>query len=160
MVQLRERLFQRAYERMNPIRAERLDVLRAILDQRLTDNGYHYILGEDTINSEQLAAKMFGRRALNREDGGRLFSRIDLILDSLLQSNDIEVVGHADLGTRSVRATGKSITTVSQADSEDRRHRDTKFMTCVLIGVGALQVIAAAMQIQAAREWVNGWIGS
>jgi hypothetical protein len=155
--QLRERLFQTAYERRTGIKTDRLKVLEAILNARLQDNDFNYVLGDDVINSEQLVVKMFGRRALNRKhDGGRLFSRIDLILESLLESGDLEAVGEGGPGQRSVRPRGKAMATLSQASTEERRHRDTKLLTKALVMVGVLQVVAAAMQIQPVRDWVGG----
>lgn len=109
-VRVREWLLQSTYQISRSVRAERLDVLAAVLDKRLNDNDYDYILGEDTMNSEQIMVKMFGRRVLNHSKGGRINSRIDLILKSLVESGDIEPVGEYQF-----RPLGQAITTVSQA---------------------------------------------
>ena len=89
----KEWVLQSRYQMVTTIRAERLDVLKVVLDKRLSDNDYEYILENDTVNSEQIMVKLFGPRVLNHSEGGRISSRIDLILKSLVESGDIERVG-------------------------------------------------------------------
>lgn len=132
---LRERVLQGTYQIITPIRAERLDVLAAILDTRLNDNDYNYIMEEDTISSEQIMVKMFGERVLRHREGGRISSRIDLILDSLVESGDVE-----RMGDHTFRPRGQAITTVSQAATDDRRHRAITRLTAALVVVGILGV--------------------
>lgn len=132
---LRERLLQGTYHAITPIRAERLSVLAAVLDKRLNDNDYEYILENDSVNSEQIMVKMFGQRVLRHRDGGRINSRIDLILKSLVESGDIEPVDE-----HSFRPRGQAITTISQAATDDRRHRAITWLTAALVIVGLLSV--------------------
>lgn len=134
-VRLREWLLQSSYQVITPIRAERLVVLAAILDKRLNDNSFDYILENDTVTSEEVMVKMFGRRILNHSDGGRISSRIDLILDSLVESGDVERVG--DHG---FRPKGQAITTVSEAATDERRHRAITRLTVALAVVGLLAI--------------------
>jgi hypothetical protein len=102
---------------------------------------------------------MFGRRALNRaDDGGMLFSRIELIIGSLVESGDVEIVGDAGPHTRAIRPRGKALTTIAQGATDERRHRDTSRLTWVLIFIGTLQVIAALMQIQSVRDFAQGLV--
>lgn len=151
-VRVREWLFQSTYQISRSVRAERLDVLAAILDKRLNDNDYNYILGEDTMNSEQIMVKMFGRRVLNHSKGGRISSRIDLILKSLVESGDIEPVGEHQF-----RPLGQAITTISQAATDDRRHRTTTYLTVALVVLTAALVVTGLLAIDPARllSWTS-----
>ena len=130
---LRERLFQRTYQIITPIRAERLSVLAILLDKRFGDNDYEYLFGGETMNTEQIVAQLFGQRVLRRPDVGRIYSRTDLILKSLVESGDIE-----ELDEERFRPLGKAFTTISQAATDDRRHRDITFLTGALVFVGVL----------------------
>jgi hypothetical protein len=132
---LREWLLQSSYQIVTSIRADRVEVLAAVLDKRLNDNSFDYVLGNDTVTSEGLMVKMFGRRVLNHSDGGRISSKIDLILKSLVESGDLEPVGE-----HAFRPRGQAITTISQAATEDRRHRAITWLTAALVFVGLLAV--------------------
>lgn len=146
----KEWVLQSRYQIMTPIRAERLDVLKAVLDKRLNDNDYEYILENDTVNSQQVMVKLFGPRVLNHAEGGRISSRIDLILKSLVESGDIERAGDD-----SFRPLGRAITTVSQAETDDRRHRDTRRLTLAAIFFAAMAVDWGKIY-----GWISGWFAS
>ncbi len=146
----KEWVLQSRYQIMTPIRAERLDVLKAVLDKRLNDNDYEYILKNDTLNSQQVMVKLFGPRVLHHAEGGRISSRIDLILKSLVESGDIESVGDD-----SFRPLGRAITTVSQAETDDRRHRDTRRLT-----LAAIFFAAVAVDWGKIYGWISGWFAS
>lgn len=154
-VRLREWLFQSTYQLTTRTRAERLDVLAAILDKRLNDNSFEYILENDTVTSEEVMVRMFGRRVLNHSDGGRISSRIDLILKSLVESGDVEQVND-----HRFRPRGQAITTVSQAATDDRRHRTTTRLTVALVVLTAALVVTGLLAIDPARllSWTSCFV--
>lgn len=144
----KERVLQSRYEARTPIRAEMLDVLKVVLDKRLNDNDYEYIAENDMINSEQIMLKLFGPRVLNHSEGGRISSRMDLILTALVESGDIEKVGDY-----SFRPRAQAITTVSQAETDDRRHRDSRSLAVAAIFFATVVAIPWGQLLGWALSW-------
>jgi hypothetical protein len=130
---LQERFIRFLYNKRRLFRSDRIKVLTNILEETLNDD----VIG---VTASGLLRDLYGHRWILHPDNENLHRYYQLLLDSLVESNDL------------VRQTGyytvtpNALTTLAAYEEDDRRHRDQMrqqkvlaFLTLSLVFVGFVQ---------------------
>jgi hypothetical protein len=130
---LRDRVEQYQFNRRHLVRRDRIEILRYLYETRLEN-------ASREVSSVSLATKLYTNRVFFHPDKNKMLNHCRMLLDSLVESGDLQLNGAA------YSITSHALTTLSQHEEEDRRHRDMlsqqrglKWITVALIAVGLLQ---------------------
>lgn len=134
-----EILSQWFYTRKLLLRAERMDILRNLVEREIQERN-----GASTF---EMMNELHGDRWPLHPQGWRNHQYTELLLDSLVETSDIEKRDSR------YRVKAKSIQTIIAHDVEDRRHqansrlqRSAVGLTVILIVIGGIQAYAAIIQ--------------
>lgn len=118
-----------------PIRSERLEVLREIVEQSLKDRDFR-------ITAAQVGYIIYGPRWHEHPDHNNMLQYHSIILDSLVSSGDLS---HTSI---SYAIEPQALATIAFSEEEDRRHNDLVrqqkilgLLTFALVLVGIVQII-------------------
>lgn len=146
IIALTERLTQFVFNLRTPVRSDRIQLLKALVDDCLTDAEMNHGFVRPQYRGASAARMievLYGRRMYSHPKFRRRHPEVQLMLESLIASGDAELVDGR------YRATGKAFWTILDLE-EDRRHSDTvaqnrrlAVFTFWLVIVGLLQVGAA-----------------
>ena len=149
---LKNLLAQFLYNAKTPIRTDRVEILKKLVELRLeldTDDSISMerIL-ENDYGSEiyEIISKLYGDRIFNHRRYEHISAHLALLLESLVVTNDVIRGGQES----HYRATGKALSTIAQYEQENRRHKEQMrhsskifWLTVVLALVGILQAYVA-----------------
>gem|GEM_PF-4875947 len=137
------------YNRSLKIRSDRTEVLQAIVDEHLRRRSRESapVLGDIRIDRWEVLQLVYGEGIWGHPQRAEISARLDLILDSLVDSGDLT----CDQSRFIVK--GKSVASLSSRVEEDRKHRDQvghnnaiKWLTLGLLFTGLAQVWVACSQ--------------
>jgi hypothetical protein len=134
------------YNRSLKIRGDRTEVLQVIVDDHLRRRSREGapVLGEIRIDRWEVLQLVYGTGIWGHPRRAEISARLDLIVDSLVDSGDLT----ADQSRLIVK--GKSVASLSSRVEEDRKHRDQigynkaiKWLTGGLLITAIAQVLVA-----------------
>ncbi len=134
------------YNRSLKIRGDRTEVLQVIVDEHLRRRSREGapVLGEIRIDRWEVLQLVYGEGIWGHPRRAEILARLDLILDSLVDSGDLT----CDQSRLIVK--GKSVASLSSRVEEDRKHRDQigynkaiKWLTGGLLITAIAQVLVA-----------------
>ncbi len=124
------------YNRRQLATFDRIEILRVIIEMKMTGRG-------DRFMAMDLLTHLYSMRWVMHPDSDNIEARIQLFVDSFVESGELSYGGGADYSV-----TGKAINTLSKYEEQERRHLENKnlqtrmlFLTSVIIVVGILQAI-------------------
>jgi hypothetical protein len=130
---LKDRTEQYFFNRTRLARAERIGILKALLERTLGQREY-------TASPVTLMTNLHSSRWVFHPEHEKLLAYYKLLLDSLVASGDLIVDGIA------YRISPKALGTLASAEEDDRRHSDSisqqralKWLTVALVLIGAVQ---------------------
>lgn len=114
------KLRQFYYNKSLKIRNDRTEVLQAVVDEHLRRRSREgaAVFGEVRIDRLDVVQLLYGYALWGHPHHADIIARLDLIIDSLIDSGDLKA-DHSK-----VIVTGKAITSISTRVEEDRRHKD------------------------------------
>ncbi len=126
------------YNRKQLATFDRIEILRAIVQMKMTGHGEHFMAMDILTN-------LYSMRWVLHPDSDIHETRIQLFVDSFLESGEL-----ASAGGAYYTVTGKAINTLSKYEEQERRHHENKslqnrmlFLTFALVAVGLLQAIVS-----------------
>jgi hypothetical protein len=137
---------QKNYNRSLKIRDDETEILQAIVDEHLRRRSRDGapILEQVRIDRFEVVQLVYGEKIWGYPNYEEIAARLDLIIDSLLESKDLEADGHRLI------VKGKAVASISSRIQEDRKHRDQraynnaiKWLTFGLLLTSLAQVIVA-----------------
>lgn len=148
--EIRSTLRQASYNRSLKLREDRTDVLQAIVDEHLRRRSRSNapVFEEVRIDRLEVANLLYGAELWGHPKHTEILARLDLVIDSLIDSNDLS--SHQSR----VTVNGKAVATIAARIEEDRRHRDQvnynsaiTRLTFGLLSVSAIQLVVT---------WIKG----
>lgn len=133
----RERLTQHLYDRRKKVRADRITILRLILECTFEDRTF-------STSPERLMTLLYGPRWGRSKGTAKLYFYYETLLDSLTVDQELVKENHA------YRLAPSAINTLERYDREDRRSSsDTKIQRGIAWLTGVLALIALLQLWQA-----------
>jgi hypothetical protein len=136
-VWISDRIGQFFFNQKTLKRTERLTILSEVVDRVLADPAY-------TPSSFQYMEEKFGHRWSEHPEGQKTRRHIELLFESLEESGDLKKVHQR------MTVSGKAISTLAEAEVEDRRHIESvrqqrllALLTFGLVAVGFVQILLA-----------------
>lgn len=135
---------QRLFNQRVQFRTDRIELLKCLVDFKLkkTEDIYYMIDSIDFDSDFDLFSDLYGYRIYEHPHYDREYRRFQMLLDSLKASGDISIQ------EGKIKVLGKSLSTISDFELEERRHNDLVFLqrvisilTAVLAGATILQLI-------------------
>ncbi len=114
---------QRRFNRSLKIRDDRIDILQALTQEYLRRKSEDIPSPFDQsigIEKMDVPSLLHGFRVWAHPDFDAIHARVDLIVDSLIESSDLRVENGK------IYVNGKALKTISDHVSDDRKHRDQK----------------------------------
>lgn len=143
-----DRAKQYSFNRRTLSRAERMHALRLLVDQRIERR-------DASISYVGLMSKMYTMRAFLHPDKDELQNYCELLLNSLVASDDLR------REDGSYKVNPKALVTLSQWEEENRRHRDSVAQQRWIKIFTILLAIAAVIQAcDIVSEWKLSWFSN
>lgn len=145
-IDIKNRFRQIYYNRSLKIRSDRTEILQVIVDEHLRRRSQDgaAALAEVRIDRLEVAQLLYGDGIWGHPRHPEILARLDLIIDSLVDSGDLS----ADQSRLIVK--GKAIASIASRVEEDRRHKDQveynnsiKWLTLLLLIAAVAQVLVA-----------------
>ena len=138
-----DRFTQHLFNSFTPKRTHRIEVLKTVveftIEQEASDN---FIFDEDMgTDALSIMQRIHSIRIGRHQDYGRSDAHLDLTLESLIESHDIEKRENG------YRAKGKALSTIAQYELENRRHKDRKLQNNLLLMLTAFLAFSSLFQV-------------
>jgi len=142
LIVLNDKFSQFWFNSKTPERTDRYDLLKSMVTMRLESDenpqtGAQSIAGKGSV---EILANIHGERIISHPKYKSTKAKLELILESLVVSGDVESENSR------FRAVGKALSTIAKIEQENRRHQEQmqhnawiKRLTFALVFVGFLQ---------------------
>ena len=126
--------FQYFFNKRKLVTKKRMDLLRFMMDDQLDRT-------HDGIDSLDLMSKIYSTRLFLHPSWEVQYKKLELYLDSLVSSGEIEKVNNDDYVV-----TGKAISTIEKYEEEERRHTEAVKLQRKMLWLTIIAVIFAIVQ--------------
>jgi hypothetical protein len=130
----KQRIAQFLFNRRRLARQDRIAILRHIFDQTVENPSYR-------TSSLDLPSKIYGMRFWGRDDHDAHISYYEIVLDSLLESGDLQRV------ERDYALSPKAVATLDAHETQQERHRDNVSIQRTIALITVVLALLAAAQV-------------
>lgn len=125
--------FQYFFNKKKLVTKKRMDLLRLMMEDQLHRT-------HDGIGSINLLAKIYSNRLFLHPNWDELHQRIDLYLDSLVESGELKKINNEFV------VTGKAIVTIEKYEEDERRHTEAVKLQKKMFWIAIVGAIFAIVQ--------------
>lgn len=151
LIFLKDKLFQKKFNRKKFVVHQYVNVLKTILNIQLENSENKNYQG---ISCFDLMCKLHSERWINHPEGNRKKDELQLFLDSFVKSGECEKKGESGYY---YRVTGMAIKTIQEYETEEGKHNDSLVLQ-KLMGLLTLILTLAALFQAKIIEWPPEWV--